>query len=231
MAWPASSHWRRVLVGGLAVALLGASAPPSGSAQTPAPAPGAGGELLLDRTVAIVGGAVVTQSEIDLAVALGLVTPGTNGAATGADAVVDRRLMLHEVARFSPPDPDPAAVEARLAAMRAQAGGAAAVAAALARSGFTAARLAAWVRDDLRITAYLDQRFASAGAPMEADVAGYLEAHASEFARAGVTPDEIPAAARARLVIERRRDLITDWMADLRRRTEVVEFRRPPGGG
>lgn len=194
-------------------------------AQAPMPR----GEVLIERTVAIVGGAVVTRSDVDLAVTLGLVTPGAAGTAGATSAVIDRWLMLNEVARFSPADPDPAVVEARLGDVRARAGGEAPLADVLARAGFTPARLAAWVRDDLRITAYLDQRFASVGTPAEADVAAYVEQRRGDFERAGVEPEAMVQAARTRLVADRRRELITDWLADLRRRTKVVEFRRTPG--
>jgi len=196
-------------------------------AQTAVPGTG---ELLLERTVAIVGGAVVTQSDVDTAVRLGLVDAAAGPRAAGAqDAVIERWLMLHEVARFSPPEPDPAAVAARLAAVRARAGGDPPFEAALAVGGFTVARLTAWLRDDLRITAYLDQRFASAGVPPDADVTAYVEAHQAELEQAGVPPGAWPDAARERVVAARRRELISDWLADLRRRTEVVEFRRDPG--
>ena len=52
----------------------------------------------------------------------------------------------------------------------------------LARAGSTA-----WVRDDLRIAAYLDQRFATAGAAGEAEVAEYAAAHADELRRPAPT--------------------------------------------
>ena len=52
---------------------------------------------------------------------------------------------------------------------------------ALDAGGFTEARLRAWVRDDLRIAAYLDQRFAAAGAPTDEEVAAYYAAHRDEF--------------------------------------------------
>ncbi len=212
---------RRFLCAAVAAwALLGAS----GRAQAPAVARG---EQLLDRTVAIVGGAVVTQLDVDTAVRLGLVDAGAAvPPARATAAVIERWLMLHEVARFSPAEPDPAAVEARLAAVRARAGGEAPLSAVLAEGGFTTARLTAWLRDDLRITAYLGQRFASAGVPTDADVAAYADAHRAELEQAGMAPGALTPAARERLVADRRRELISDWLADLRRRSEVVEFRR-----
>lgn len=188
------------------------------------------GEQLLERTLAIVGGAVVTQSDVDTAVRLGLVEAGASALqARATGAVIERWLMLHEVARFSPAEPDPAAVEARLMAVRARAGGDGPLEAVLTAGGFTTARLTAWLRDDLRITAYLDQRFASAGVPPDADVTAFAAAHRAELEQAGVPPAALLEAARERLVAARRRDLISDWLADLRRRTEVVEFRRDPG--
>ncbi|MEP7117313.1 MAG: hypothetical protein ABI880_07020, partial [Acidobacteriota bacterium] len=171
-----------------------------------------------------------TKSDVDLAVALGLADAASPGGASSAvSAVVDRALMLHEVARFSPAEPDPADVAARLADVRRRAGGDAGLSAVLARGGFSASLLTAWVRDDLRITAYLDQRFASAGVPADAEVAAYADAHRDELERAGVAPAEVTRVARTRLLAERRRDLIGDWLLDLRRRTEVVEFSRGPG--
>lgn len=196
-------------------------------AQTRVTAPG---EQLLERTLAIVGGAVVTQSDVDTAVRLGLVEAGASALqARATGAVIERWLMLHEVARFSPAEPDRAAVEARLMAVRARAGGDGPLEAVLTAGGFTTARLTAWLRDDLRITAYLDQRFASAGVPPDADVTAFAAAHRAELEQAGVPPAALHEAARERLVAARRRDLISDWLADLRRRTEVVEFRRDPG--
>ncbi len=210
-----------------AAAVVLALADPGVGAQAPT---SPGGEELIERTVAVVGGRVVTQSEVDVAVALGLVTPALSGpSASAVGAVIDRQLLLLEVARFSPPDPAPAAVQERLAAVGARAGSAAQLAEVLARGGFTPARLASWVRDDLRIAAYLAQRFPLAGTPAEADVAAYVDAHRAEFARDGVAPGGMTALARTRLVAERRQALIGDWLEDLRRRTEVVEFTRTRG--
>ena len=208
--------------------LVWAAALASARAQTP-PA-GAPGETLVDRTVAVVGGAVITQSDVDTAVALGLSEGGQNGGAeTPTSRMIDRWLMLQEVARFAPAEPDPAAVEARVREVRVRVGGDEALATLLARAGVPPSRLTSWVRDDLRIAAYLDQRFASAGVPSDADVADYARRHQATLDPAGNTPPaEVLRGARERLVAERRSELVRDWLAELRRRTEVVEFRRAP---
>ena len=219
---------RRVLLGLVVLALLRHG--PAAQAQTAGrPVAPGGTEELLERTLAIVGGAVVTQSDVALALALGLVEgPAAASAESALAALVDRWLMLHEVARFTPAEPAAAVVEARLAALRARAGDAETVARRLSEAGRAASYLAAWVRDDLRIAAYLDQRFASTGTPSEPDVTAYAQRQAAELAAAGFTGDAALSAARARLLQERRRELIADWLADLRRRTSVVTFAPRP---
>lgn len=184
-------------------------------------------EQLIERTVAIVGGTVITLSDVRTAAALGLVEiSGPTALAEAATRLVERALMLHEVARFAPPEPPASEVEARLAAVTARAGSAAALADVLKEGGFTAARLAQWVRDDLRIAAYLTQRFTVAGLPSEADVAAYERDHAADLPPLAVGA-ALTAVARDRLIAERRARLVADWLADLRRRTEVVEFGVP----
>ena len=114
---------------------------------------------LVDRTLAIVAGRTVTLSDARTALALGLV----DGAAVDADVVqrlVDRELMLREVDRYDPPEPSAERVDERLAAVRAAAGGEDRLARVLRDGGFAERRLRAWIRDDLRVEAYLQQRFA-----------------------------------------------------------------------
>jgi hypothetical protein len=185
-----------------------------------------GQELLVERTVAIVGGAAITLSDVRTTLALGLIEPNSADAEREAiGLLVDRALILQEVSRFAPAEPPSTAVDAQLAAVTTRAGSPEALDAILARGGFSAGRLAAWVRDDLRIAAYLDQRFATAGTPGEAEVADYARAHAADLAAAGVPADQTIRVARERLQGERRRELIADWLAELRRRTPVVEIK------
>jgi hypothetical protein len=115
---------------------------------------------LIDRTLAIVSGRTITLSDARTVQRLGLV----EGATIDADVVqrlVDRQLMLIEAERYQPPDPAAGRVEAALASITSGAGGEAALARILAAGGFSLERLRAWVRDDLRIEGYLQQRFAA----------------------------------------------------------------------
>lgn len=190
-----------------------------GAAQVPA------GDALLERTLAVVGGQAITASDVVLATRLGLIEAQSGPSPTPPiTRLIERLLMLHEVARFAPPEPDSAVVAARGTEIRQRAGTPGELQAILDRAGVTLDHVDAWVRDDLRIAAYLDQRFASAGAPTVPEVDGYYQEHLDEFFRAGVSQEEAVRQSRERLTQERRRALIADWLADVRRRTDVLVF-------
>lgn len=175
---------------------------------------------LLDRTVALVGGQAITLSDVRAALALGLVDDGKATVADATARLVDRELILREVQRYAPPAPEASAVEARLAEIRKRAGGE--LSGLFEEFGFTETRLIAWIRDDLRTEAYLAQRFASASVPGDAEVsAAYLRQRA-EFDKIGLTFEQAAPMVRERLVEARRRELVVDWLSDLRRRTDVV---------
>ena len=92
----------------------------------------------------------------------------------------------------------------------------------LEANGFTDARLRAWVRDDLRTEAYLAQRFASATAPADAEIAREYAQSKAAYDQKFATFEEAAPAIRQRLTESRRRQLIVDWVSDLERRTEIV---------
>lgn len=116
---------------------------------------------IIDRALAVVAGVVITQSDATAASELGLVTiDGTSDTGQGILAwLVDRQLMLMEVDRSLPPEPSADAVDRRLQSIRDRFPSAPAYEAVLRRSGIDEMRLRRTLRDQLRIDAYLDQRF------------------------------------------------------------------------
>jgi parvulin-like peptidyl-prolyl isomerase len=114
---------------------------------------------VIDRVLAVVGGEVITQSDVDGALALGL--GGGQDRGSALERLIERTLMLTEVRRYVPPEPDAAAIEQRLQAVRQTFSSAAALTQTLTAYGIDEARLREFIRDDLRIQAYLDERFAS----------------------------------------------------------------------
>jgi hypothetical protein len=179
---------------------------------------------LIERTLALVGGQAITLNDVRAVIALGLADaePSSDQIPAVTSQLVDRALVLREVQRYAPAAPADSAVGARLEEIRQRAGGAATLAALLDQHGLTEVRLLAWIRDDLRTQAYLSQRFASASTPSDAEISAAYARSRGEFDGAGTTFEQAVPVVRGRLVAARRRELITDWVADLRRRTDVV---------
>jgi hypothetical protein len=117
---------------------------------------------VIDRVLAVVAGDVIMLSDVSAARDLGLVE--SRDAADPDRAVlsqlIDRALILDEVDRYAPPEPGADAVERAFNAVRARFGSPQAFAAVLARVGSDERQLRAMLKQNLRIRAYLDQRFA-----------------------------------------------------------------------
>lgn len=180
--------------------------------------------VLLERTLALVGGQPITLSDARAAIALGLIEIPKDAADPIAGAttlLVDRELVLREVQRYAPPPPAESEITARLEEIQKRLAPVT-LTTVLKAHGFTEMRLRAWLRDDLRTQAYLVQRFASATAPTDTDVsAAYLRQRA-EFDKEGLTFEQAAPILRERLVAARRAELVADWLSELRRRTDVV---------
>jgi len=125
----------------------------SGSAET------------IDRVLAVVAGQMILLSDVTAARDLGLQTADSAADPVRAvlERLIDRELVLAEVDRYAPPEPDAAAVEREVARVRARFAASADFDGALARSGIDEKHLRETLRQDLRAAAYLEQRFASAG--------------------------------------------------------------------
>ena len=181
-----------------------------------------GGQQLLDRVVARVGGIAITLSDVRAAIGLGLVEGGAANEAAAVQPLIDRQLVLMEAARFPPPDPTPAAIEARVASMRAHAG--ADLERLMRTTGVDEPRLRDLARDTLRIQGYLDQRFGVSVQVTEDDARRYYDAHPEEF-RSGEVPvpfDQAEPEARRRASEERLRATVEQWLEDLRARADIV---------
>ncbi len=183
---------------------------------------------LLDRTLALVGGQPITLSDARAAIALGLIDDQKSSLAEVTTRLVDRELVLREVQRYAPPAPAESVVDARLADIRERLGGS--LNRILETHGFSDTRLRAWVRDDLSTQAYLAQRFASASLPSDGEVSAAYTRQRAEFDKAGLTFEQAAPIVRERLIEARRGELIVDWVADLRRRTDVVIIEQGQAG-
>jgi hypothetical protein len=177
---------------------------------------------IIDRILAVVNGALIMQSDVTMAVRLGLTPQSTasDAVAVPLDALIERRLVLEEVDRYAPPDPAQTDVDRRLADVRARAGSA--FDSILRDSGISVDQLRRQIRDDLRIDAYLLQRFGGVQ-PSDDEIQQYYREHQSTFTRNGaVRPiEEVRDLVRAELSANQRAGMIKDWITGLRRRATI----------
>jgi hypothetical protein len=119
----------------------------------------------IDRVLAVVAGQLITLTDVTAARELGLQPP--DGAPDPVRAIlsklIDRELVLDEVERYAPPEPTSDAVDREIATVRARFPSPQAFENALGRSGIDEKHLRETLRQDLRVRAYEEQRFAAAG--------------------------------------------------------------------
>ncbi len=131
---------------------------------------------VIDRVLAVVGGDLITLTDVTAARELGLQAAGSAGDPTRAilSKLIDRELVLGEVERYGPPEPGDAAIDAEVRTVRARFASASAYAEALDRSGIDEAHLRETLRQDLLIREYEDQRFARAGEQRQAMIDDWI---------------------------------------------------------
>jgi hypothetical protein len=185
---------------------------------------------IIDRVLAVAAGNLIMLSDVTAALEFGLVVPGPSPdpVRDTLTRLIDRAIILAEVERYAPPEPDADAVDRELQAVRSGFASPQAFDEALARVGVNAQHLRETLRQNLRIRAYLDQRFTVA-TPTDEELGRYYREHQQEFSRNGAT---VPFDLARQIVVqavrtERRRMLVDDWVAGLRRRTEIVDMYQP----
>jgi hypothetical protein len=110
---------------------------------------------LLDRIVARVGQTPILMTDVRAAVGLGIVDE-----MQALRQVIDRQLLVVEIARFPLAEPSAGEIDAELARMRAHAG--AGLDGLMRSTGYDERRLRDLARETVRIRAYVRQRFGAA---------------------------------------------------------------------
>ena len=141
----------------------------------------AGAAQSLDRVLAVVSGQVILASDVRAFLELGLFAVDASDPEARESAalalLIDRRLALDEVERYGPVTPPAARVEEGLAAIRARVADEAAFTRLLAGVGLDLDDLRQIVSDDVRLDAYLADRFGPStrlDGPRPAPVAAWL---------------------------------------------------------
>jgi hypothetical protein len=180
---------------------------------------------VIDRILATVGGTLVLQSDAVALMRLGVLQPpaGRDPLQWAMDRLIERRLMLIEVDRYGPPEPDRAEIDRRMQALDERIGSGDRLDAILRETGLTVEQLRLHVRDELRLQAYIQQRFGATFQPTEDDILNYYRNNPGQFTRDGkLLPfGQAREAARLAVLALRRDAAVREWLADLRRRTDV----------
>jgi hypothetical protein len=132
---------------------------------------GLAAQTVLDQVLVRFGGEIITQLDVRQARMLKLVSVANDTDEAYVEALVNRRLILSDLKRASAPEPSPEAIDAKKRQWEADLGAAGNLAGLLERAGMTDAGLRGWMRDDLRVQAYLDERFAGRPADLTSWIA------------------------------------------------------------
>jgi hypothetical protein len=188
-----------------------------------------GAQQLLDRVLARIATEAITQTDVEALVEFGLIEARSPTLPEAVQQAIDRQLVLREVARFPPAEPAAPDVDKQLAAMKARVGPR--LDQLLQITGLDEDRLRGLARDTLRIRNYLQQRFGISAQVGEEEARKYFDAHREEFTRNGMplTFEEAAADARQRAAAARVQGAVTQWLQDLRSRSDVVIVTGPPG--
>jgi peptidyl-prolyl cis-trans isomerase SurA len=189
---------------------------------------------VIDRILAVVEGQLVTLSDVRAVTRLGLesASPNTDAVQDVLEKLIDRQLMLIEVDRYAPPEPSTSEVDAQFQIVQKRYADALGLEIALGQVGWARDDVRRYVRDELRIERYLQQRFTATIQPTDDEVAAYYRLHADEFTRGGsIAPyAAVREDVRTRLIAERRSILVREWLTGLRRRANIQQlyFATPP---
>lgn len=214
-----------VLSGGAGVAGAQPVRSPTPGGEAPEPR----GEVI-DRMLAVVAGDLIMMSDVAAAVEFGLVPQATGADVTGVvlSQLIDRSLMLDEVRRYAPPEPSAESVDRELQAVRGRFLTPEAFQGALARYGVEESSLRQTLRANLRLRAYLSQRF-SAVPPSEEELLQYFGANQERFSRTGepVAFATVRADVLQALELDRRQSMVAEWLSGLRRRANITSVYQP----
>lgn len=185
---------------------------------------------IVDRVLAVANGELILLSDVTAARDLGLVRLDESADPIGdlLARLIDRKLILTEVDRYAPPEPGADAVDREVANVQTRFSSQRAFEAVLAQSGIDENHLRQTLRENLRIRAYEDQRFA-VPPPTEEEIGLYYREHPAQFSHAGrLMPFETARGDVLQAIVdERRKALTVDWIIGLRRRADLIDLHLP----
>jgi len=175
---------------------------------------------IIERLLATASGQLIMASDVAAVRRFGLVPPSDTDRQV-VEQLVNRALILAEVERYAPPEPPEEVIAAGLARARGRFASDEAFQAALLELGLDEGMIRSRIRQDLRIEAYLNQRFVVAQ-PTEQEVAAAYNADPRFAGAAAPSLDAVREELARGLVDERRTARVTEWVNGLRNRSRVT---------
>jgi hypothetical protein len=205
------------------------------SVSAPARAPGAdaASPRLVDRVVAVVDEDPILASDVDRAVALGLVEraagePDDELRRRALDGLIEQRLRLHEIARFGLEEASIAEVDRQFEQLRAGFADEGAWRAELGRLGLDEAGVRQLLARQLSILAYVEERLGPRIFVGVEEIRRHYDEELVPALAAEGRPappiEEVRESIRAVLRERRLNEEIERWTADLRAAADVVDL-------
>jgi hypothetical protein len=126
-------------------------------------------QVELDRTLERIYDSVVTTSDVRQVRLLKLADGGTDTDAAAQTTIENRLLIMRELSRATVPEPAADRIAEKREAWRKTLPASTDVPALLARAGMSAQALDGWFRDELKIEAYVAERFPQTADPRRAE--------------------------------------------------------------
>ena len=180
----------------------------------------------LDRILAIVSGHVILASDVRGFDELGLIEVEAEGEQEHDSQIltklIERRLALDEISRFFVGTPTNDRVNQALTRVRSRFSNEVEFLSALAAVGLDTADLREIIYDDLRLEAYLNERFGLMEEISESELRAYYEANRERFVEDQSGFESIKDKVRAVVWEESRGKPIQEWLSGLIRRGTVT---------
>ncbi len=191
---------------------------------------------LVDRVVAVVDEDPILLSDVERAIALGLVERGPDDGVEvlrrrALDGLIEQRIRLHEIGRFAFEEAPLEQVDRQVEALRARFADEAAFAAELERLGIDLATVRQILARQLSVLIYVEERLGPRVFVGVEEIRRYYDDELTpKLAETGASPppiEEVREQIRAVLREQLLNEEIERWTEELRRAADVVDLLDP----
>ncbi len=182
----------------------------------------------LDRILAVVSGSVILESDVRSFVALGLVNDSGTGQSSEevTSYLIRRRLIIDEIERFGLQEPIESMVELKMIEVLDRFSSQKKLSTVLENVGLNLEDLRQLIKDDVKLSNYIEKRFSGMSVPTEGQLQEYYDLNQDDFRTNGIVLSFGDARRKILKKLEdrMRTDLVAEWVEDLQRRGDVIRL-------